>query len=84
MHLHGYSFYLVGMGTGNFNRKRDSVGYNLVDPPLQNTIVVPSNGWTAIMTGPDVSWGMEMAFIVKNGKTPDAKMLPPIPDMPKC
>ncbi|KAG6393011.1 hypothetical protein SASPL_147241 [Salvia splendens] len=98
MHLHGYSFYVVGMGTGNFNRKRDSVNYNLVDPPLQNTIAVPSNGWTAIRFKANnpgvwlmhchlerhVSWGMEMAFIVKNGKTADAKMLPPPPDMPKC
>lgn len=48
MHLHGYSFYVVGMGSGNFDRKRDPLRFNLVDPPLQNTIAVPRNGWTAI------------------------------------
>ncbi|KAM7514634.1 hypothetical protein LguiA_004217 [Lonicera macranthoides] len=48
MHLHGYSFYVVGWGFGNFDKVRDPLRYNLVDPPLQNTIAVPRNGWTAI------------------------------------
>ncbi|KAJ9675364.1 hypothetical protein PVL29_024345 [Vitis rotundifolia] len=48
MHLHGYSFYVVGWGFGNFNKNRDPLRYNLVDPPLQNTIAVPKNGWAAI------------------------------------
>ena len=48
MHLHGYSFYVVGWGFGNFDKNRDPLRYNLVDPPLQNTIAVPKNGWTAI------------------------------------
>ncbi|XP_073022665.1 laccase-14-like [Primulina eburnea] len=98
MHLHGYSFYVVGSGFGNFNRSRDPLNYNLVDPPLMETIAVPRNGWTAIRFRADnpgvwfmhchferhVSWGMGMTFIVKNGKGPNAKMLPPPPDMPKC
>ncbi|GFP79021.1 laccase-14 [Phtheirospermum japonicum] len=98
MHLHGYSFYVVGSGNGNFNRSRDPLSYNLVDPPLVNTIAVPTNGWTAIRFRANnpgvwlmhchlerhVSWGMEMAFIVKNGKRPDERMLPPPPDMPRC
>ncbi|KAG6408512.1 hypothetical protein SASPL_131525 [Salvia splendens] len=98
MHLHGYSFYVVGRGNGNFDRARDPSGYNLVDPPLQNTIAIPRNGWTAIRFKANnpgvwllhchldrhVSWGMEMAFIVKEGTSQDAKMLPPPADMPKC
>lgn len=48
MHLHGYSFYVVGSGLGNFNKSEDPKRYNLVDPPLVNTISVPRNGWTAI------------------------------------
>ncbi|OMO58817.1 Multicopper oxidase, type 1 [Corchorus olitorius] len=48
MHLHGFSFYVVGMGRGNFDKDKDPLSYNLVDPPLQNTIAVPVNGWTAI------------------------------------
>ncbi|GFP79019.1 laccase-14 [Phtheirospermum japonicum] len=98
MHLHGYSFYVVGSGNGNFNRSMDPLSYNLVDPPLVNTIAVPTNGWTAIRFRANnpgvwlmhchlerhVSWGMVMAFIVKNGKSPDERMLPPPPDMPRC
>jgi laccase len=48
MHLHGYSFYVVGWGFGNFDKDKDPEKYNLVDPPLQNTIAVPRNGWSAI------------------------------------
>ncbi|KAL6316028.1 hypothetical protein AAG906_015444 [Vitis piasezkii] len=48
MHLHGYSFYVVGWGFGNFDGNKDPLRYNLVDPPFQNTISVPSNGWVAI------------------------------------
>ncbi|CAI9266526.1 unnamed protein product [Lactuca saligna] len=98
MHLHGYSFYVVGSGFGNFDRQRDPLNYNLVDPPLQQTIAVPQNGWTAIRFRANnpgvwfmhchferhVSWGMEMVFIVRNGKSADTRMLPPPPDMPKC
>ncbi|GFP79022.1 laccase-14 [Phtheirospermum japonicum] len=98
MHLHGYSFYVVGSGLGNFNRDRDPLNYNLVDPPLMETIAVPINGWTAIRFQANnpgvwfmhchferhVSWGMGMVFIVKNGRGPNARMLPPPPDMPRC
>ena len=48
MHLHGYSFYVVGWGFRNFDENKDPLHYNLVDPPLQNTISVPSKGWVAI------------------------------------
>lgn len=48
MHLHGFSFYVVGSGIGNFDKDKDPLNYNLVDPPLQNTIAVPINGWTTI------------------------------------
>ncbi|RVW11946.1 Laccase-14 [Vitis vinifera] len=98
MHLHGYSFYVVGWGLGNFDKNRDPLRYNLVDPPLQNTITVLKNGWTAIRfkaSNPGVwfmhchldrhqTWGMETAFIVKNGRHPEAQMLPPPSDMPPC
>ncbi|XP_076947833.1 laccase-14-like [Bidens hawaiensis] len=98
MHLHGHSFYVVGSGFGNYNRKRDSVNYNLVDPPHMQTIAVPQNGWTAIRFKANnpgvwfmhchferhVSWGMGMVFIVRNGKDINARVLPPPPDMPPC
>ncbi|PIM99650.1 Laccase [Handroanthus impetiginosus] len=98
MHLHGHSFYVVGWGFGNFDKDRDPSNYNLVDPPFQNTIAVPRNGWTTIRfraNNPGVwllhchlerhiSWGMEMVFITRNGRSPDARMLPPPRDFPRC
>lgn len=47
MHLHGYSFYVVGMGLGNFKNIPDKK-YNLRDPPYLNTFALPKNGWTTI------------------------------------
>lgn len=48
IHLHGYSFYVVGSGFGNFDRRKDPLKYNLVDPPEETTVGVPRNGWTAV------------------------------------
>ncbi|MQL82218.1 hypothetical protein Taro_014675 [Colocasia esculenta] len=98
MHLHGHSFYVVGKGFGNFHRKRDARRYNLVDPPMVNTVGVPPKGWVAVRfrtMNPGVwflhchlerhlSWGMDTVLIVKNGKSHGARMLPPPPDMPPC
>ncbi|CAK9173977.1 unnamed protein product [Ilex paraguariensis] len=98
MHLHGYSFYVVGWGFGNFDKHKDTLNFNLVDPPFLNTVMVPRNGWTAIRfkaNNPGVwfmhchferhlTWGMDTVFIVKDGKGPGASMLPPPPDMPPC
>jgi laccase len=47
IHLHGQSFYVVATGLGNFD-EASNVQMNLVDPPLRNTVVVPSGGWTVI------------------------------------
>lgn len=48
IHLHGFSFFLVGTGSGNFNSVTDPLSYNLDDPPELNTINLPKNGWAAI------------------------------------
>lgn len=48
LHLHGFDFFVVGQGVGNFNPTKDPTNYNLVDPVQRNTIGVPSGGWTAI------------------------------------
>ncbi|GJY01901.1 laccase/diphenol oxidase family protein, partial [Tanacetum coccineum] len=48
MHLHGFNFYVVGWGYGNFDNKTDPLNYNLVDPPFRNTVLVPINGWATI------------------------------------
>lgn len=48
MHLHGHDFAVIGMGFGNFNARKDSPSFNLVDPPIRNTIGTPPGGWVAI------------------------------------
>lgn len=98
IHLHGTNFYIVGTGPGNYNSSSDPSNFNLHDPPSRNTVAVPSGGWAAIRfstTNPGVwymhchleihtSWGMSMAFIVKNGKGTDQTLPPPPSDLPLC
>ena len=48
MHLHGYHFYIIASGFGNFNPARDTAKFNLVDPPMRNTFGVPTGGWAVI------------------------------------
>jgi laccase len=48
LHLHGFNFFVVGQGFGNFDSNKDPKKFNLVDPVERNTIGVPSGGWVAI------------------------------------
>lgn len=48
LHLHGFNFFIVGQGFGNYNPKTDPAKFNLVDPVERNTVGVPSGGWVAI------------------------------------
>lgn len=48
VHLHGFNFFLVGRGLGNFNPMTDPAKFNLADPIERNTMGVPKGGWTAI------------------------------------
>ncbi|KAJ3695602.1 hypothetical protein LUZ60_000979 [Juncus effusus] len=98
MHLHGHSFYVVGRGVGIFDKEKDPLTYNLVDPPYENTVGVPKNGWAAIRfraANPGVwfmhchydrhtIWGMDTVFVTKNGNGTNAQMLPRPSFMPKC
>ncbi|KAL6560804.1 Laccase-11 [Orobanche gracilis] len=97
-HLHGYNFFVVGTGVGNFDPKKDPTRFNLVDPPERNTVGVPTGGWTAIRFIADnpgvwfmhchlelhTGWGLKVAFVVENGPGPDYSILPPPKDLPKC
>lgn len=47
VHLHGFNFFVVGRGMGNYNPKKDPKKFNLVDPVERNTIGVPAGGWIA-------------------------------------
>ncbi|KAK3206468.1 hypothetical protein Dsin_020514 [Dipteronia sinensis] len=98
VHLHGFNFFEVGRGVGNFNPKKDPKKFNLVDPVERNTISVPSGGWSALRFQADnpgvwfmhchlevhTTWGLKMAFVVDNGKGPNESLLPPPTDLPKC
>ncbi|KAF2283366.1 hypothetical protein GH714_003566 [Hevea brasiliensis] len=98
LHLHGFNFFVVGQGFGNFDPNKDPAKFNLVDPVERNTAGVPSGGWVAIRFLADnpgvwfmhchlevhTSWGLKMAWVVLDGKLPNQKLLPPPADLPKC
>ncbi|XP_048234691.1 laccase-17 isoform X2 [Ricinus communis] len=98
LHLHGFNFFVVGQGFGNFDPKKDPAKYNLIDPVERNTVGVPSGGWVAIRFRADnpgvwfmhchlevhTSWGLKMAWVVLDGKLPNQKLRPPPADLPKC
>ncbi|XP_068641583.1 laccase-17-like [Aristolochia californica] len=98
LHLHGFNFFVVGQGFGNFDPKKDPPRFNLVDPVERNTVGVPSGGWVAIRFMADnpgvwfmhchfevhLSWGLKMAWVVLDGKLPNQKLSPPPADLPMC
>ncbi|XP_021912089.1 laccase-17-like [Carica papaya] len=98
LHLHGFNFFVVGQGFGNFDPNKDPAKFNLVDPVERNTVAVSPGGWVAIRFLADnpgawfmhchlevhTSWGLKMAWVVLDGKEPSQKLLPPPHDLPKC
>ncbi|KAL4610198.1 hypothetical protein ACB092_08G034200 [Castanea dentata] len=98
LHLHGFNFFVVGQGFGNFDPNKDPSKFNLVDPIERNTVGVPSGGSVANRFQADnpgvwfmhchleihTSWGLKMAWVVLDGKLPNQKLLPPPADLPKC
>jgi laccase len=48
LHLHGFNFFVVGQGFGNYDPNKDPSNFNLVDPMERNTAGVPAGGWIAI------------------------------------
>ncbi|XP_057970449.1 laccase-10-like [Malania oleifera] len=98
LHLHGFNFFVVGEGLGNYDPSKDSANFNLVDPMERNTFGVPAGGWVAIRFLADnpgvwlmhchfdvhTSWGLRMAWIVLDGPQPNQKLPPPPSDLPQC
>ncbi|KAL5991842.1 Laccase-17 [Asimina triloba] len=98
LHLHGFNFFVVGQGFGNFDPSKDPSNFNLVDPVERNTMGVPSGGWAAIRFQADnpgvwfmhchlevhTSWGLKMVWVVMDGELPRQKLPPPPSDLPKC
>ncbi|XP_030449900.1 laccase-17-like [Syzygium oleosum] len=98
LHLHGFNFFIVGQGFGNYDSNKDPAKFNLVDPVERNTFGVPAGGWAAIRFLADnpgvwfmhchldvhTSWGLRMAWVVLDGPQPNQKLPPPPSDLPKC
>ncbi|KAL5221286.1 hypothetical protein ABZP36_025999 [Zizania latifolia] len=98
LHLHGFNFFVVGQGFGNYDPVNDPAKFNLVDPVERNTVGVPAGGWVAIRFLADnpgvwfmhchlevhTTWGLRMAWLVLDGSLPNQKLLPPPSDLPKC
>ncbi|KAK1354629.1 Laccase [Heracleum sosnowskyi] len=98
IHLHGFNFYVLAQGFGNYDSVNDSKKFNLVNPQERNTIAVPVGGWAVIRfraNNPGVwlihchldvhmPWGLATAFVVENGPTPSSTLPPPPADLPKC
>ncbi|KAF5183483.1 Laccase [Thalictrum thalictroides] len=98
LHFHGFDFYVLAQGFGNYDPINDPNKFNLVNPQQRNTIGVPINGWAVIRfiaNNPGVwfvhchreahlTWGLNMAFVVENGPTPSTSLPPPPSDLPTC
>ncbi|KAK3119277.1 hypothetical protein QOZ80_9BG0717140 [Eleusine coracana subsp. coracana] len=98
MHLHGYDFFVLAQGIGNFDPKRDVNKFNYHNPQLRNTVQVPRTGWAAIRFVTDnpgmwylhchfefhIVMGMATAFIVEDGPTPETSLPPPPPEYKRC
>ncbi|KAL1538943.1 Laccase-17 [Salvia divinorum] len=99
LHLHGYNFFVVGQGFGNYTPLTTLNGL-IWSTRSSGTVPVsvPPGGWVAIRFLADnpgvwfmhchlevhTSWGLKMAWLVLDGKLPNQKLLPPPSDLPKC
>ncbi|PIA36905.1 hypothetical protein AQUCO_03200101v1, partial [Aquilegia coerulea] len=72
IHLHGYDFYIIAEGFGNYDPETDPAKFNLLDPPLRNTVGVPVGGWAVIR------------FVANNPVGELESLVPPPPDLPEC
>nr|GMD73252.1 laccase-3-like [Ipomoea batatas] len=70
IHLHGYHFWVVGQGFGNFNPQTDTAKFNLVDPPVRNTIDVPVGGWAVIRFFADNPGNLQIILWTQVQNTP--------------
>jgi len=98
IHLHGFNFYVLAQGFGNYDAVNDPKKFNLVNPQMRNTIAVPVGGWAVIRfkaNNPGIwlmhchldvhlPWGLATAFEVENGPTPSSTLPPPPADLPQC
>ncbi|KAJ9545289.1 hypothetical protein OSB04_024996 [Centaurea solstitialis] len=98
MHLHGFNFYVLAHGFGNYNSTNATASFNFINPQERNTFGVPVGGWAVIRfraNNPGIwymhchldvhlPWGLGMAFLVENGGTPESTLPPPPADLPRA
>uniref|UniRef100_A0A0D3HT08 laccase n=1 Tax=Oryza barthii TaxID=65489 RepID=A0A0D3HT08_9ORYZ len=98
MHIHGFNFFILAQGFGNYDKRRAERRFNLVDPQERNTIAVPTGGWAVIRFVADnpgmwymhchfdahISLGLAMVLEVLDGPTPETSVPPPPADLPRC
>ncbi|XP_047311095.1 laccase-7-like [Impatiens glandulifera] len=99
IHIHGFNFYVLAQGFGNYEESVEGrKKFNLVNPQIRNTVSVPVGGWSVVRftaNNPGVwlmhchldvhfPWGLSMAFEVENGPTPSTTLPPPPLDLPHC
>ncbi|KAF3795515.1 Laccase-7 [Nymphaea thermarum] len=98
IHLHGYNFYVLAQGFGNYQPGRDEAKFNLRNPQMRNTMGVPTGGWAVIRFTADnpgtwimhchfdshLPMGLGTVFLVENGPTPSTCLPPPPDDYPTC
>ncbi|KAD3066377.1 hypothetical protein R6Q59_019446 [Mikania micrantha] len=98
MHLHGFNFYVLAQGFGNYDPTNDPRKFNLVNPQERNTLGVPVGGWAVVRFRANnpgmwfihchlevhLPWGLGTVFLVENGGTPESTLPPPPADFPQC
>ncbi|CAN6471494.1 unnamed protein product [Victoria cruziana] len=98
IHLHGYNFYVLAQGFGNYRPGLDEAKFNLVNPQMRNTIGVPAGGWAVIRFTADnpgawimhchfeshLPMGLATVLLVQNGPTASTCLPPPPDDYPTC
>lgn len=98
MHLHGFNFFVLAQGFGNYNETVAVPQFNFVNPQERNTLAVPTGGWAVIRFIADnpgmwymhchfdahLDFGLGMVFEVLDGPTPETSVPPPPRDLPRC
>lgn len=98
MHLHGYNFFVLAQGFGNYDEATATPQFNLVNPQERNTVAVPTGGWAVIrfLANNPGMWfmhchfdahldlGLGMVFEVQDGPTAETSVPPPPADLPHC
>ncbi|XP_039801680.1 laccase-25-like [Panicum virgatum] len=98
MHLHGFNFFVLAQGFGNYDPATATPQFNLVNPQERNTVAVPTGGWAVIrfVANNPGMWfmhchfdahldlGLGMVFEVQDGPTLETSVPPPPFDLPQC